>query len=241
MHLPRARGCRILAILITLVVFWIFYFGYLCLDEICTEDNSELVSNYKRVTQLHELKLKKSDTNHEADLRHLRIIKEHRGMGHSDASNTHVSRIKSVGNKHGVPSDIDIAKLNAADHNSLQHSISRNDLRPKLKVKAPSRHLENVDISSEDVLVFLHIQKTGGTSFGKHLVKNLDIAHPCLCRSERIRCDCYTPHSHIWLFSRFSTGWACGLHADWTELTSCVDNMLSRKEFHIHPHVKAYR
>ena len=36
----------------------------------------------------------------------------------------------------------------------------------------------------------------------------------------------------IWLFSRFSTGWICGLHADFTELyvSGCVDNALDRKE-----------
>jgi len=28
------------------------------------------------------------------------------------------------------------------------------------------------------------------------------------------------------LFSRYSTGWRCGLHADWTELTGCVDKYL---------------
>ena len=30
--------------------------------------------------------------------------------------------------------------------------------------------------------------------------------------------------------SRYSTGWRCGLHADWTELTGCVDNYLSGLE-----------
>jgi len=34
--------------------------------------------------------------------------------------------------------------------------------------------------------------------------------------------------SDTWLFSRFSTGWACGLHADWTELVSCVDSELEK-------------
>lgn len=32
------------------------------------------------------------------------------------------------------------------------------------------------------------------------------------------------------MFSRYSTGWKCGLHADWTELTSCVDQELDRNE-----------
>ena len=32
--------------------------------------------------------------------------------------------------------------------------------------------------------------------------------------------------SKNWLFSRYSTGWKCGLHPDWTELTGCVDTYL---------------
>lgn len=31
------------------------------------------------------------------------------------------------------------------------------------------------DMDAHDVMVFLHIQKTGGTSFGKHLVLDLDL------------------------------------------------------------------
>lgn len=31
------------------------------------------------------------------------------------------------------------------------------------------------DMDGHDVMVFLHIQKTGGTSFGRHLVRDLDI------------------------------------------------------------------
>lgn len=31
------------------------------------------------------------------------------------------------------------------------------------------------DMDGHDVMVFLHIQKTGGTSFGKHLVRDLDL------------------------------------------------------------------
>lgn len=36
----------------------------------------------------------------------------------------------------------------------------------------------------------------------------------------------------IWLFSRYSTGWVCGLHADFTELcvSNCVDTAMDRKE-----------
>lgn len=87
------------------------------------------------------------------------------------------------------------------------------------------------DMNGHDVMVFLHIQKTGGTSFGKHLVKDLDLQRPCTCQRKRKRCYCFRPNrNENWLFSRYSTGWKCGLHADWTELTSCVDSELDKNE-----------
>ncbi|XP_018319430.1 heparan-sulfate 6-O-sulfotransferase 3-B isoform X2 [Agrilus planipennis] len=90
------------------------------------------------------------------------------------------------------------------------------------------------DMNSHDVIVFLHMQKTGGTSFGKHLVHDLDLKRPCICPSDRKRCYCFRPHSNqSWLFSRYTTGWQCGLHADWTELTNCVDQKLDEMEGHV--------
>ncbi|XP_014471403.1 PREDICTED: heparan-sulfate 6-O-sulfotransferase 1-B [Dinoponera quadriceps] len=87
------------------------------------------------------------------------------------------------------------------------------------------------DINAHDVMVFLHIQKTGGTLFGKHLVRDLDLQRPCSCQRRRKRCFCFRPNrNENWLFSRYSTGWKCGLHADWTELTSCVDTELNKIE-----------
>ncbi|KAL4635769.1 heparan-sulfate 6-O-sulfotransferase 3-like [Arapaima gigas] len=87
------------------------------------------------------------------------------------------------------------------------------------------------DIRGDDVIVFLHIQKTGGTTFGRHLVRNIRLEKPCDCRAGQKRCTCHRPgKEESWLFSRFSTGWSCGLHADWTELTSCVPAVMGRKE-----------
>jgi len=85
--------------------------------------------------------------------------------------------------------------------------------------------------SKTDVMVFLHIQKTGGTTFGRHLVQNLNITSPCDCRkSPSLRCHCNRPFSNnIWLFSRYSQGWPCGLHADWTELHACVPGYISKR------------
>lgn len=54
---------------------------------------------------------------------------------------------------------------------------------------------------------------------------------PCECQRKRKRCYCFRTHrNENWLFSRYSTGWKCGLHADWTELTSCVDQELDKNE-----------
>jgi hypothetical protein len=90
------------------------------------------------------------------------------------------------------------------------------------------------NISADDVLVFLHIQKTAGTSFEKFLVKNLNISKPCDCNMGKKKCSCYRPNSRheVWLFSRYSTGWVCGLHADFTELyvSGCVEHVMDKRE-----------
>ncbi|XP_006733734.1 heparan-sulfate 6-O-sulfotransferase 3 [Leptonychotes weddellii] len=87
------------------------------------------------------------------------------------------------------------------------------------------------NIKGRDVIVFLHIQKTGGTTFGRHLVKNIRLEQPCSCKAGQKKCTCHRPgKKETWLFSRFSTGWSCGLHADWTELTNCVPAIMEKKD-----------
>ncbi|XP_058506619.1 heparan-sulfate 6-O-sulfotransferase 2 [Solea solea] len=87
------------------------------------------------------------------------------------------------------------------------------------------------NIKGDDVIVFLHIQKTGGTTFGRHLVRNIQLERPCECHAGQKKCTCYRPgKKETWLFSRFSTGWSCGLHADWTELTKCVPSRMNTRE-----------
>ncbi|CAB3400572.1 unnamed protein product [Caenorhabditis bovis] len=46
------------------------------------------------------------------------------------------------------------------------------------------------------------------------------------------RCNCArNERNETWLFSRYSTGWVCGLHADFTELVvnNCVERVLDRQ------------
>ncbi|KAM8752251.1 heparan-sulfate 6-O-sulfotransferase 2 isoform 1-T1 [Rhynchonycteris naso] len=101
-----------------------------------------------------------------------------------------------------------------------RYNFSRRDLLRKV----------DFDIKGDDLIVFLHIQKTGGTTFGRHLVRNIQLEQPCECRVGQKKCTCHRPgKQETWLFSRFSTGWSCGLHADWTELTSCVPTVVDGK------------
>ncbi|XP_034400026.1 heparan-sulfate 6-O-sulfotransferase 2 isoform X1 [Cyclopterus lumpus] len=97
--------------------------------------------------------------------------------------------------------------------------------------KADLNRAVDFNIKGDDVIVFLHIQKTGGTTFGRHLVRNIQLERPCECHAGQKKCTCYRPgKKETWLFSRFSTGWSCGLHADWTELTSCVPSRMDSRE-----------
>ncbi|XP_026187079.1 heparan-sulfate 6-O-sulfotransferase 2 isoform X2 [Mastacembelus armatus] len=97
--------------------------------------------------------------------------------------------------------------------------------------KADLNHVVDFNIKGDDVIVFLHIQKTGGTTFGRHLVRNIQLERPCECHAGQKKCTCFRPgKKETWLFSRFSTGWSCGLHADWTELTSCVPSRMDSIE-----------
>ena len=80
----------------------------------------------------------------------------------------------------------------------------------------------------------LYYYCSGGTSFGRHLVRDLDVDAPCVCKEGNKRCKCTRSGDEndntFWLFSRYSMGWRCGLHADWTELTNCVDNVMDEVE-----------
>lgn len=116
------------------------------------------------------------------------------------------------------------------------------DGRQRIIIKRPSHKiledlqrnsfldLRSFNISGHDVMVFLHMQKTGGTSFGKNLVQNLELKQQCkkiVKQFIKPRFECKRPNSsEIWLYSRYSTGWLCGLHADWTTLTSCIPGVL---------------
>uniref|UniRef100_A0A8C6UH08 Heparan-sulfate 6-O-sulfotransferase n=1 Tax=Neogobius melanostomus TaxID=47308 RepID=A0A8C6UH08_9GOBI len=133
------------------------------------------------------------------------------------------STSQSSGNvlQDGVPKDPYIAEDRALVHYIPRFNFSKTDLYRVI----------DFNIKGDDVIVFLHIQKTGGTTFGRHLVRNIQLERPCECHAGQKKCTCYRPgKKETWLFSRFSTGWSCGLHADWTELTNCVPTRMDSRD-----------
>jgi len=94
------------------------------------------------------------------------------------------------------------------------------------------------------VMVFMHIQKTGGTTFNRHLINNIENRQCKLTGSlERknkrrrdsdlkyFQSNCKRANTEsTWLFSRYSVGWPCGIHADWTALHDCARSKMARLE-----------
>ena len=88
--------------------------------------------------------------------------------------------------------------------------------------------------SSGTTLVFIHIQKTAGSEFERSIVRRLQFGTDASCQCPRgsrfnrtkrpnvkLRCNCLRDNEP-WLISRFSVGWICGVHADWTTYHRCL-------------------
>ena len=102
--------------------------------------------------------------------------------------------------------------------------------------------IKSIKIKSfRTIFVFIHIQKTAGSEFERSIVRRLkfDTISSCRCpnstRSHRnkrvnvkLRCNCTRHDDQPWLISRFSTGWLCGVHADWTTYHRCLPSKLDQ-------------
>ena len=95
------------------------------------------------------------------------------------------------------------------------------------------------NMNDQDVFVHLHIQKTGGSVF-EHRLLNYLTNMPCFgykgklpasdAPADMVRMDCVNGRNQTWIFSRKSTKWGCGVHADLSTLRMCVDNYLNIEE-----------
>ena len=86
-----------------------------------------------------------------------------------------------------------------------------NDKQYSSSIRSNLLDTSGFDINGDHVMVFIHIQKTGGTTFGKHLVKDLELEESCVKNTDpgvMKRYNCFRPNtgSTHWLFSRFTTG-----------------------------------
>ncbi|WAR28376.1 H6ST1-like protein [Mya arenaria] len=83
----------------------------------------------------------------------------------------------------------------------------------------------NYDIN-KDLIVFVHIQKTGGMYLNERFRKNLKLDFPCNCK--KLPCGCLNKHHRMWMYTSVFSGWPCGLHADWTQMHSCIPQLADK-------------
>ncbi|XP_068155278.1 heparan-sulfate 6-O-sulfotransferase 1 [Drosophila tropicalis] len=202
---PRSKIRTIIFFCLFLAIAGIIGFGYFCQDQVCAlSKRAVLVQSSDMLTynELQPLPLHQQSGG---------SYNNHNTNGNNNNNNNNMGGSTAIASKASQPQNIIV-------NSGLSYEDVLNDDF-------------QFDMDGHDVMVFLHIQKTGGTSFGRHLVRDLDLKRPCECQRQRKRCYCFRPHrNENWLFSRYSTGWKCGLHADWTELTSCVDVELDKNE-----------
>ena len=116
-----------------------------------------------------------------------------------------------------------------------QRGISINEKNLRNFAKQDKFKLLKFDVSKNHIFVYLHMQKTGGTTIEKKLSTNLFEPH-CDCKkvskNARLICDCLRDNKEVWLVSRYTRlpnrGWPCGVHADWTELHACVPKLITK-------------
>lgn len=97
-----------------------------------------------------------------------------------------------------------------------------------------SASLTGFNPSGLDTLVFLHIQKSGGSYFLQKFY-SLDVGEPCQIRRTRKLLKeaswCPrprdSPYNDTWIFATKTFGWVCGVHPTWTELRNCVPSFMN--------------
>jgi len=138
-----------------------------------------------------------------------------------------------IHNSFGYSSSLSMEPDSSAVHRKLMtdSSMLNGTLEYSSSQEDSSQVSDFVYNPSHDVLVFLHMQKTSGSVFGRHLVHDA-VGFPAACYRirGRKRSNCTASDGSQWLFSRYSTGWSCGVHADWTELHACVPRALNKIE-----------
>ncbi|KAH9503839.1 Heparan-sulfate 6-O-sulfotransferase 3-B [Bulinus truncatus] len=92
---------------------------------------------------------------------------------------------------------------------------------------------KHLDIDEHDVLVVVHIPRTGMTSLTNWFIKESSLSTSCHCPEKMTKCKCLNKNNRPWLFNSYNTsGFVCGEHADFTSLTSCpIDHWFKTSGF----------
>lgn len=99
----------------------------------------------------------------------------------------------------------------------------------KLPGSSRRRHF---NISGDDTLVFLHIQKTSGSHFLDCLMTaKLNEKKLCTFTDKKVkRAKCLRPGAasdrESWIVSERTLGWICGVHPSYSEMRSCLPSRL---------------
>lgn len=135
---------------------------------------------------------------------------------------------------HATPKTALLSKIEVERSNTISESLP-----------TPNINVSNLGIQFDphgnDTLVFIHIQKTGGSNYVRHLV-TLRKDGVKLCNSssskkrkkiagysKRTLCprDWDFPDGEPWFIAEKTLGWVCGLHASYTEFQSCLSTKFS--------------
>ena len=125
---------------------------------------------------------------------------------------------------------------------------NRSPSRPGGDGVYPSGPSNAFDPHGRDTLVFLHIPKTGGSDFLRHLVTLMRDGEP-LCsfsqlkqkkngkkeraycpRSGLVKAVPTTPLQDPWFVAEKTIGWHCGLHPFYSEYLSCIATEVRRRQ-----------
>ena len=116
-----------------------------------------------------------------------------------------------------------------------QITVGIDTLKGSLPETLHVQHQTHFDFNGNDTLVFIHIQKTGGSNFLRHLVTlkkngaqlclaNHSVAKRQTTKRQYALCPKSWEHptAEVWLLAEKTVGWACGLHPFYTEFRSCI-------------------
>ena len=135
---------------------------------------------------------------------------------------------------HATPKTALLSKIETERASTIPRSL------PTLNINVSKLRIQ-FDPHGNDTLVFIHIQKTGGSNYGRHLVTlRKDGVKLCDSSSSKKRkkmagyskrtlCprDWEFPDGEPWFIAEKTLGWICGLHASYTEFQSCLPTKFS--------------